>query len=313
MNTMVKMVFGSRLYGTNTEKSDTDFKGVFFPSHKDLLLQRVPKSLHKTTKLDQHAKSGADDVEEEMYSLNYFIDLACAGETVALDMLHAPVHALTESSLEWEDLVSKRHLFYTKNLKAFVGYARKQAAKYGVKGSRLSDAERVLAFFKERCGPARVEDRWDDLPTGEHIHKLENVNGRLYEVCGKKINPKASFENYVPMLEKFVQNYGDRARQAQMNEGVDWKAMSHALRAGFQVRHVLQSGGYEYPLPETPLLKEVKSGALPFLTVATRLDNLLDELEELSASSTLPEKVDREYWDVWLVNVLKVRLYLPNV
>lgn len=302
---IVSMVFGSHLYGTNTAKSDMDYKGVFMPSLEQLLLQRVPHSIRHSTKKGSESKNSPDDVESEHYSLNYFIHLACEGETVALDMLHAPAHMWVTSNDIWMQLVTKRHLFYTRSLKAFVGYARRQAAKYGVKGSRLSEAKQVLEFLKSQPTDLRVADVWDLLPTGEHIHKTVNEVDKLYEVCGKKLNSRSYCQHHVPMLQAFVDRYGDRARQAEENQGIDWKAVSHAFRAAYQVKHILVNGGYTYPLPETEELKAVKAGQLDWLTViAPRLDSLMDELEGLSEKSTLPEKVDREYWDAWLARTL---------
>ena len=302
---VVKMVFGSHLYGTATPWSDKDYKGVFFPWWKDVVLQRVPRSIRESTKPHSDSKNTPKDVETEMYSLHYFIHLACEGETVALDMLHAPSKFWITHTETWKDLVKNREKFYTKSLKAFVGYARRQAAKYGVKGSRLSEAKTVLEFLKAQSPSTRVSDVWDSLPRGEHIHKSKNDVDHLYEVCGKKLNSRSYCLHHVPMLEAFVNRYGERARQAEQNEGVDWKAVSHAFRAAYQVEHILRHGGYTYPLPETEWLCKVKGGTLHFTTeVAPKLDTLMTQLEELSAASTLPEKVDRTYWDQWLYDTL---------
>jgi len=86
-----------------------------------------------------------------MYSLHYFINLACEGETIALDMLHVPDDKVVEKHPVWDEIVLNRQKFYTKNLKAFVGYARRQASKYGIKGSRLNDIKKVLDFFQIIC------------------------------------------------------------------------------------------------------------------------------------------------------------------
>ena len=43
MNLIVKMVFGSHLYGTNTPQSDKDFKGVFMPTNEQIYLGKIPK------------------------------------------------------------------------------------------------------------------------------------------------------------------------------------------------------------------------------------------------------------------------------
>lgn len=304
-NIIVHMLFGSHLYGTNSPTSDHDYKGVFIPTYNDVLLQRVPHSTSSNTKKGD-GKNGVDDIDSELYSLHYFIDLACKGETVALDMLHAPSRYWITGSAIWEDLVDNRHRFYTKNLKAFVGYARRQAAKYGVKGSRLAEAKQVLEYLQGCLQGTRLEDVWATLPRGEHIHKSSNEVDQLYEVCGKKLTGRGYCHHYIPMLQAFVQRYGERAKLAEANEGVDWKAVSHAFRAAYQVKHILEDGGYTYPLPETNYLKAVKSGSLHFTNeVALKLDTLMDELEQLSTQSTLPEGVDRTYWDNWLVNVLK--------
>lgn len=305
MTTIVELVFGSHLYGTNGPNSDRDFKGVFMPTKRDIVLQRVPKSISETSKIGT-GKNSPDDIEKEFYSLHHFIHLACEGETVALDMLHAPSSMILHDTPIWDELVGLRSRFYTKNLRAFVGYARRQAAKYGVKGSRLAEAKIVLGFLRDHKDNL-VEEVWDILPKGEHIMKHTDLDGRrLYEVCGRKMTMRSTCSHNIPMLEKFTQNYGDRARQAESNEGVDWKAVSHAFRAGYQVKHILVEGGYTYPLPETEYLKKVKNGELHFANeVAPALDTLMDELEVLTQKSELPEKVDRTYWDNWLVNVIK--------
>lgn len=263
MRTLVEMVFGSHLYGTDSPTSDRDYKGVFMPTTEQILLQRVPHSINESTKRGD-AKNTAEDTDRERYSLHYFLHLACEGETVALDMLHAPSSFWVESSEVWDELVRRRERFYTRSLKAFVGYARRQAAKYGVKGSRLSEAKRVIEFLSAQPASVRIGDVWDALPTGEHIHKASNDVDQLYEVCGKKLTARGYCHHYVPMLQAFADRYGDRARQAEENKGVDWKAVSHAFRAAYQVKHILLHGGYTYPLPETEYLKSVKSGQLHF-------------------------------------------------
>ena len=304
MQAIVNMLFGSHLYGTDTSKSDKDYKGVFMPSIAQLLLQRVPHSINTSSKQGT-SKNLSSDVDKEIYSLNYFIHLACEGETVALDMLHAPRTFWLDYTPIWEELVEQRSKFYTKSLKAFVGYARRQAAKYGVKGSRLSEAKAVLEFLKSQPVSLRLADVWNSLPTGAHIHKTTNIVDELYEVCGKKLTSRGYCAHYVPMLQAFVERYGERAKQAEINAGVDWKAVSHAFRAAYQVKHILVNGGYTYPLPETDYIKQVKSGSLHFMNeVGPKLDELMEELEQLTLVSTLPEKVDREYWDQWLVITL---------
>lgn len=303
---LVEMLFGSHLYGTATPDSDRDFKGVYRPSHCELMLNRFPKTINLSTKTDSSVKNTSADTDRELYSLHYFFDLARKGETVALDMLHAPMNMCTRTTEEWRLIVEHRSLFYTKNLSSLVGYARKQASKYGVKGSRLAEAKRVLEILRdEHAKGLKVSQIVSVLPTGEHCGMMTAEGVTFYQVCGRKLTLNASVLHYIPMVENFIKEYGERAKQAEANEGIDWKAVSHAFRAAYQVRGILRDGGFTYPLPETEFLRAVKGGTLHFKNeVAPRLDTLMDEVEALSKASTLPEAVDETKVDALLLEVL---------
>jgi len=136
-NLIMKCLFGSHLYGLQTPSSDKDYKGIYLPERDDLLLGNYAKHYSQSTG-DDKSKNTADDIDVEIFSLPYFIELACKGETVAIDMLHAN-NTLPEliSDIKplwtiWHDIQLKRKMFYTKDMKSYVGYARKQANKYGV-------------------------------------------------------------------------------------------------------------------------------------------------------------------------------------
>lgn len=303
---LVTMVFGSHLYGTDTEQSDHDYKGVVMQPLRDLLLGKTMRSVHTSTKVGSASKNTPQDVETELYSLHYFLHLASEGETVALDMLHAPpLFYVGEVSPVWTNLVTERARFYTCNLKSFVGYARHQAAKYGVKGSRLAEA-RIAREFLASCMPSdRLVDVWTILPEGEHLHKRSNKVGLLWDVCGKQMTGQSYCHHYLPMLDHFIARYGGRALQAETNQGIDWKAVSHAFRAGYQVLHILRDGGYTYPLEEALQLKQIKAGAIPWLEAGKQLDALLDECEAASQQSTLPERVDTRWIEGWLLDTVR--------
>ena len=70
------MKFGSHLYGTNTEDSDADYKGVFLPTKKEILLNNIPKCRNFSTS-NGLTKNNPNDLDEEIYSLHYFLKLAC--------------------------------------------------------------------------------------------------------------------------------------------------------------------------------------------------------------------------------------------
>lgn len=303
---IVEMVFGSHLYGTDTPESDRDYKGIVLPTREEVLLGRIPNTLSSSTG-DNEIKNVKGDVDRDWYSLHYFIKLACAGETCVLDMLHAPENMLIQTSPIWDRIVENRHLFYTKSLKALVGYARRQAAKYGIKGSRVGAMEiAIAALGKAEAGSGiRLCDIWDELPEGEHLHKLSEDPWRMYQVTGRKFVERMKVEEVLGIVQDNYEKYGTRARDAAENKNVDWKALSHAIRAAMEIVEILEDGTITFPLKEAEYLRDVKLGKLDYATVvAPKLEALLVRCEEVASRSLLPEKVDRARWDSFIVGVL---------
>lgn len=308
---IVNILVGSHLYGTATPQSDRDYKGVFLPSKQAILLGRIPNS-YTTSTSDDHAKNMADDVDTEFYSLHYFLQLACEGQTVALDMLHAPDNMIIENSDIWREIVSQRQRFYTKNLYSFVRYARRQASRYGIKGARLNAVNAVLNVLRDEAPTRKLQDIWYKLPRMEYCGEagVDPQGIPQYQVCDKLFQATVSIDYVLPVLEKFSREYGARAQQAAENRNIDWKAISHALRVAFQVKELLTSGTITFPLPEADLLIQVKSGQRDYLTgVAPLLETLMDQVEGLISTSTLPEQVDTAYWDAFLCKTLEREIF----
>ena len=305
MNLIVKTVFGSHLYGTDTEDSDKDYKGIYMPSMEDIILGRIKKSIVTNTKEGDRSKNTAEDVDIEIYSLQYFIELALEGQTAALDMLHTPSsQAEVTCPIIWYKLQSLRHMFYTKDLKAFTEYCRKQAAKYGVKGSRIAAIKSVISLLYSNHPNSKMLDIWHKLPINEHAYMVENTpnNLRQYQICGKKFQETVKVGYVLPVLEKYMNEYGARAKLAEKNEGIDWKAVSHALRVAYQTRSILVDGDIKFPLQQAEFLRLVKRGKKHYMDeVLPVLEKLMDEVEVLSHSSKLPEEPDREFWENFVV------------
>jgi hypothetical protein len=118
------------------------------------LIKAPPKS-HNYSTGKGDSRNTKNDVDTELYSLHYFIKLACDGQTVAMDMLHAPESMILKKSKIWDQIVENKQKFYTKNLKSFIDYARRQASKYGIKGSRINAALQVLEILKKE-DPSKI-------------------------------------------------------------------------------------------------------------------------------------------------------------
>lgn len=288
--------FGSHLYGTNNENSDTDYKGIFVPSLTDCILGNIPKSLNlNTNKSDE--KNNADDIDCEIYSIQYFMELLRRGETVAIDMMHCNDENTIVTSPWFNYLQGMRSKFYTTNMKAFIGYARKQAAKYGMKGSRIAAAKKLQKYLLQFDSNDRLAQHWKNMPKDEHLGPIDTAGNELrkYSFCGKQLQETVKVGYALEMIKTFLDNYGQRARLAEKNENIDWKAVSHAVRAAMQLEEIYRTGDLVFPLQNRFLLKMIKEGEIDFKTTIALLENLIDQVERLAAVSTYPAEIKQQF------------------
>lgn len=319
----METVFGSHLYGLNTPTSDKDYKGIFLPHPRDILLGKAPKTIDTSTG-DKSSKNTVDDVDRQMYSLPKFISLACDGDTVALDMLHASDDKLIANSEIWQYIRANRWRFYTTELTGLFGYVRKQAAKYGVKGSRLAALREVYdvlhtledtkygenKMIAKSANYVKVGEVSHLFPTNEFCRFTTDKTLKygcqdFYEVLGRKFQSTITVAEMKKSVYKLWDEYGERARQAEANNGIDWKALSHALRGGMQLIQIYKDGDIVYPLPDSAFLKLVKAGGVPFATVQEKLEEIMGEVERLAAVSKYPKEVDREFWNDFIERVYR--------
>jgi len=309
MRKIMKTVFGSHLYGLNTEHSDMDFKGIYLPTIDDILLNSYKPIINKDT--NKKGKNDNTDVDEELFALPKFIELACRGETVVLDMLFSNAveyDCLQDSSLGhiWVSLQNNRHRFITKNLKAYIGYLKGHVAKNNQKGKKLKNINNMIRMLnrqeKEQPG-RRLKDIWQMLPTGNEIIKGE-LDGELYwSLFGSKYKDHITIKYCIEQMQLKSDSYGARIQETAKNN-VDFKAASHALRAGYQIIDLYETGFYSYPLAQTAMLRDVKAGKYDYETeIAPELERIISEIETLSDNSDYPEKIDKEFWNEWLIGV----------
>lgn len=149
MRQIVTIKFGSHLYGTATPQSDLDFKGVYIPCARDILLQRVKGSVSEQRQKAEKEKNLPGEVDRDTYSLQRFLGLVAEGQTVALDILFAPEWAMPEAPQpEWLEIAANRPRLLTRKSAAFLGYCRQQANKFAI----VSLTEGTSSKLNGLCG-----------------------------------------------------------------------------------------------------------------------------------------------------------------
>jgi hypothetical protein len=307
MKLIVKIKFGSHLYGTNTPTSDLDYKSVYIPPARDILLQRVIGSIQIGAKDKREGeKNLPGDVDNECYALQRYLGLISEGQTVAVDMLFAPRLEITSDL--WERIRSSKDQLLTKKSAAFVGYCRTQANKYGIKGSRVAAVKNALDRFEQLLAKhgttAKVGEFFPDADAiiDEHTRTLrkETTQGRVeryFECCNRMVGFTNTVKEAVAIYRRIHENYGDRARLAEKNEGIDWKALSHAVRVGREAIELLATHHITFPLPYAEHVLEIKRGNVAYDVVANEIENLLEEVERTAITSTLRDEPDCEFID----------------
>ncbi len=222
---------------------------------------------------------------------------------------------------EWREIQRNRERLLTRKSAAFLGYCRQQANKYGIKGSRVAAARSAFHLLTHlldahgstaKLGEFQLE--LEDLTSAhEHMSIMDipgaiDVTGvrrtvRHWEVCNRKMPLTQTIKSAHEVMRRIVNEYGHRALQAEGNEGVDWKALSHAVRVGRQAIELLCTGCVTFPRPERERLVAIKTGQLPYQEVADEIEALLEEVESAAVSSTLPDKPDMEWIDDFVVTV----------
>lgn len=307
MKLIVQIKFGSHLYGTNTPTSDEDYKSVYIPPALDILLQRAAGSVSIGQKEKREGERNLPgDIDNECYSLQRYLALIAGGQTVAVDMLFAPEPMMTSDL--WQLIQANSERLLTKRSAAFVGYCRTQANKYGIKGSRVASAKNALERFEgllaQHGTTAKVAEFFglDDEVIDEHTRTMrkETTQGRVeryFECCNRMVGFNNTVKEAAAIFRRIHENYGDRARLAEKNEGVDWKALSHAVRVGREAIELLTTHRITFPLPYAAHILEIKQGKLPYEAVANEIESLLEEVEREAIASTLRDEPDFQFID----------------
>lgn len=307
MTYLVETVYGSRLFGTAIPTSDMDIKRVYLSNMEDLVFGR--NSTHNTV-----VHHGDVKFEIEEHHISSFCRMLKQGQTITLSMLFTPPEFISQSSPAWEELQANRHRLVSKNLLPYIGYARSQAQKYSLKGERLDTLDKFIADVEMLLEMPLIEGR---LPThafeGLREHYAESPGVRLWteqtanqtidhiEICGKSFGATTPLKLWLDPLVRLRSKFGKRSEQAREDNGVDLKAMYHAVRLVGELNEILRTGHLTYPRPEAPLLLDIRNGLLTNGEVADLIDRGMQESNRLMLTSTLRDDPDEAWLDSWML------------
>ena len=317
---------GSLLHGTNTKQSDLDLKGIFLPTKEELFLQNYPAVVSLTTG-NKNKKNTKKDIDLELFSLPKFLELVGKFDSNIIEMLFSMgTEKEIYRSLTLDVLMQERNNLVINQPRAFVGFALKQMSKYAVKGDRLKELESVINFLKKNGidrlhKKATLNDLKNQLDfflsSKKYVSFIEEPKsnnsedrGIYLSVLGRNFLLTNKIEYVYKGLKGVLSTYGARAEKAKNMQGADFKAISHAIRTVREMIEILTTKNLILPLSFAKELVEIKEGKREVKEVMNYFEELIEELYNISDSSSLPKKIPHKTIEKILLTILKNNCYL---
>ncbi len=335
MNIIFETLAGSKLYGTDSETSDTDIKGVFLPTLEELVLNKAVKTITMSTG-NKNERNTQTDIDKTYYSLQYFLQLVSQGETNCIDMLFAFTNknAILKTSDIWNSIIENRHKIISKNIRSFMGYCKSQCIKYSYKGDKLKNFNEFLKMCKDnfsssisllnvlekafnrkldeyipKVGQERIKINFDSsfkYNFGEHCYFITAQNKESYiSISDIKFILSDNIKSTYSKCEKVISSYGNRAKQASDMNGIDYKAISHCVRVLDESEELLLTGNITFPLKNVDFIKSIKYGnlAMSYDELMQYIENRIKYIEEnVMPKSILSEKSSQKLIDLLILN-----------
>lgn len=261
-------VSGSRLYGSNREGSDFDYRGFTLPPYEYLL--DLPG--YKFT----DRKVGSDD--HVVYSLRRFLELVLKGDPHLTELFFVPEHLIVKTSpLAQEVLSLRKHILSNLMFNRILGYGYSEWRK--AMGVKMVEEDRT-----------KTED--DVVMDIRNTFSLEKDDmDQVVEILFSKKEKK---------IVSHLKNLGAKRKSEFKLYGFGVTSAAHSIRLTEQLYELATTGEITYPRPNAALLRDIRKGVYAKEDLTELYENAKSKVENIRKHSVLPEKPDVDYvWEVY--------------
>jgi len=318
-------MYGSKLYGTDNPNSDTDYKGIFIPNREDVLLKKDIEHYNFNSN-ENNTRNSKDDIDLQLFSIYKFFSLLKKGETGAIDILFSMFRKDTQvyNDKEFTNVIIENYKkFYSRNLHSFVGYCVGQSKVYNVRGERFNELHSFVEYFNalvKEQGAEKLERMFPQIEELFQAHNYKYINftiaptsrgsgepkeGKYVEVLGKRFLGTVTIAYFSEKITDMEEQFGNRARASA--KGVDFKALSHAVRVIDEVEELIDNDFIDFPLKNRVYITSVKEGNEKLDDVMDYIDQKLNVVQEKLELSTLPERSDEVFVNALILELLSKR------
>ena len=276
-------VTGSRLYGTATETSDWDYRGVVIPPLEVLIDPFMKFNVQD---------SGFEEEDKALYSLGKFFELCAQANPNIIELLFIPQEYTTFDSEEWQIIKENRSLFVSKKVKyTFTGYAM----------SQLKAIQRHREWFLNppKDAPNRKDFGLSDSPSVS-MAWIDSLKDTLnYDLLRPEVvdevRREKEYRDAKKKWDNFIQwktNRNPKRRGTEEQFGYDTKYASHVFRLMGEGLDLLMDGEITFPLPYADWLLEIKQGKYSYDEIVNVAETMDKNFESFYNKSFLPKSPD---------------------
>ena len=290
---------GSRLYGTFTEHSDYDYRGICIPP------AWVTSSLFQNF---EQKDSGFEEPDRVIYSMSKFFKLCADANPNIIELLFTPENCWRYISTAGRWIIQNRDVFLSKKIRyTFSGYAY----------SQLNDIKRHRQWFinppKEK--PSRESYGLTSAPliSGDGLETLANRLDLLKPEAAEEVRRELSYRDAKRQWDNYLSwknNRNPHRMALEEKYGYDTKHAMHFFRLLEEGRQLLLNGNIIFPLENREALVEILNGKYEYeelISHAEQLDILFNSWYERSALIHSPcrDDIDRVYQEIISYNQIE--------
>ena len=299
-NKILEIKCGSHLYGTDTPDSDKDYVGVFMPPKEYVLGYRQVKEVTSNiVSKNEFGRNTSEAVDKKLYEFRHFCNLAMNNNPTILEILFVNRDNILFSSVEGDTLLANRFLFPSQLMaKGYLGYAKQQKHKMVIRSNKFNELEaglKALESMNDKEVMADVILKFPDI--------FENRKGDKKLIwCGDLQIERGIF---VKKARKIIsQRIGSATSRKELirKHGYDCKFASHLIRLLTEGLEFIKTGELQFPLYNSELLTEIKTGRYTVNQILSMADNYESEYDKALANTKLPKTPNSKTIEEFVVN-----------
>lgn len=222
---LVKVLAGSRMYGTSRIDSDYDYRGVCVPPIESMI------------GLDRFEQIEMAEHDTVIYTTTRFFHLALDNNPNILDILFAPPSTWVTDSHDWHKVYEMRHRFLCRDaLRRFGGYA-------------LSQLKRIKSHKAWLMNPIELEPQPEDY---DCYLEVDDKGGQMWD--GVRIDEFKGARRAWKQYQEWKVNRNPQRAVLEAAYGYDVKHASQLVRLLIKALSIKNTGDY------TPILDKAELG-----------------------------------------------------